>query len=137
MDIADACCEHVHAQICDLLALIRVSALTHTYDTVFLAANGAYLCLNRKAKLMSHSNKFFCLCDILIDRIVRTVEHDWREACLDALVACVICAVIQMERYRNCDTEICIHCLNHRWNGIESCHIFAGTLWHTEDNRAV
>ena len=45
MDVADACCQEVNAQVGDSLALIWISALAQTYNTILLAADGTNLSL--------------------------------------------------------------------------------------------
>ena len=52
MDVADACCQEINAQIGDHLALIGICALAHAYNAVFLAADRANLSLDGNALLM-------------------------------------------------------------------------------------
>ena len=103
MDIADACSEEIYAEISDLCALFRISALAHADNAILFAADSADLCLDGHALLMSLGNELLCLSDVLLDRKSGAVEHDGCEASVDALVAAIICAVIQMQSNRNCD----------------------------------
>ena len=76
MDIADAGCQEVHAQIGDGLALLGIRALAHAYYTVFLSADGAHLGLDGDALAVSGSYQLRGLGNVLVDGIMRAVEHD-------------------------------------------------------------
>ena len=76
VDVADACCQEVNAKICDLFAFLRICALAHTYETFFLAADGAYLSLDGDALLVSQLYQLSGLCNVLLKGKVGTVEHD-------------------------------------------------------------
>ena len=65
---------------------------------------------------------------------MRAVEHDRREARLDALVAALISAVIQMQGNRNCDLQFLDHRLHHVGNRFEAAHILSRALGNAEDN---
>ena len=70
MDVADTCCQEVDSEICNSLALIRISALAFTDDAVFLAADRTNLCLQRHSVLMSDLDKLCRLSYVLVDRVV-------------------------------------------------------------------
>ena len=70
MDVADACCQEVDAEISDLLALFRIRALALADHAVFLAADRSDLCLERHAVVMCDLNELRCLRYVLLDRIV-------------------------------------------------------------------
>ena len=53
MDVADTCCQHINAEVSDHLALVRICALAHTDNAVFLAADGTNLCLEGHSLLMA------------------------------------------------------------------------------------
>ena len=137
VDIADAGCKEVNAEICDLLALLRICTLTLTDDAVLFAADCADLCLNGETELMCNVNELCGLLNVLVDREVRAVEHDRGEAGLNALVAAVIGAVIEVQSDRNGDAEGFIHCLDHCSNGLEAAHILSCAFGNTEDDRGV
>ena len=68
VDVADACCQHCDAEISDGLALFGICALAHTYNAVFLAADGADLSFDGHALLIADGNELFGLLDVLIER---------------------------------------------------------------------
>ena len=76
MNVADTCCQHIYAQISDHLTFLRICALAHTYNTVFLAADGTNLSFQRKSQTFADTCQLFCLLNVLFDRIMRTIEHD-------------------------------------------------------------
>ena len=59
------------------------------------------------------------------------------ESGLDALVAGVVAAVIQMKGNGNGDVHLLKHSVYHSYNGLVTAHIFACTLRHTQNNRGV
>ena len=85
MDVADTCCQHINAEVSDHLALVRICALAHTDHAVFLAADGSNLCLEGHSLFTADTDQFFCLFNVLFDRIMRTVKHDGGESGIDAL----------------------------------------------------
>ena len=137
MDVADACCQEVNAQISDLLALVGICALAHTNYAVFLAANGTNLSLDGNALLVSSLNQLGCLSHVLFDRVVRTVEHDRREACFQTLVAVVIRAVIQMQSNGNGDVHFFHHAVYHAYNGLVAGHVLTSALGYAQNNGGV
>ena len=70
VDVADAGCEHVDAEICDHLALFRIRDFAAADDAVFLAADRADFRLNGDALLARNADEFLRLRDVLLDRIV-------------------------------------------------------------------
>ena len=137
VDVADSCCEHIYAEICNSLALIGICALAHSDNAVFLAADRANLSLDRKTELVSYVNELGCLGNVLLDVVVRAVEHDGCEAGLDALVTSFVCAVVEVKSNRNSDPKALIHSLNHSCNCAKTCHVLACALGYTKDNRAL
>ena len=93
------------------------------------------LSLDRKAKMMRSRNQLLRLLDILIDIIVRTIEHDGSKASLDTCIGTIIGTMIKMQSNRNRDTKRSIHRLYHRSNCLEAAHILTGTHRYTENNR--
>ena len=65
---------------------------------------------------------------------MRAVEHDGREACLDALLRAFIGAVVEVERYGNGDAELLDHRGDHTDDGLEAAHILACALGYAEDD---
>lgn len=49
MNVTDTCCQEVNTQISDRLTLLRISALAHTDNAVFLTTDGTNFCLDRKS----------------------------------------------------------------------------------------
>ncbi len=134
VDIADACCEHCNAEVCNSLALVGISALAHTNNAVFLAADGTDLSLKRKAENIAGIYKSGCLGNVLLDRIVRTVEHNGREACVDASLCALKGAVVEVKSNGNGDIERIEHTVYHTYNSLVAAHILACALGNTEDN---
>ena len=90
VDVADACCKEVDAAVLELYALCRICTLAVCNYAVLFAADCAYLSLDGQTQLVAGLYELFCLSEVLFDRIVRAVEHDRREARLDALLSALI-----------------------------------------------
>ena len=86
---------------------------------------------------MSESDYLLCFCNIFLNAVVRAVEHDGGEACLDALERALIGAVIKVKRNGNGNSKLVDHSVNHGGDGLEAAHIFACALGHAEDNGRV
>ena len=106
MNVADTCCQEIHTQISNGLALLRICALAHAYNTVFLSADGADFRLNGNSLAVSSCNQLGCLCYILFNGIMRTVKHNRGKTCLDTFVAMLIGTMIQMQSNGNIDIQI-------------------------------
>ena len=90
VDIADTSCQEVYAQISDSLALVGICAFAHTYNAVFFAADCTNLSFDGNALFMSSLNQLSGLFNVLVDRVMRAIEHDGREASFQTLVAAVV-----------------------------------------------
>ena len=134
MDVADACCQEINAQISYHLALLGIRALAHSDHAVLFAADGTNLCLDGKSLLMSSRNQLLGLGNVLFDRIVRSVEHDGGESGFDALVAGFISAVVQMQSNRNGDVQLFEHSVYHSNYGLITGHILSCALGNAEDD---
>ena len=64
---------------------------------------------------------------------MRTVEHDGTEACVDASLCALKCTVVEVKSYRNGDSQIFDHTLNHSYDGGVAAHILSCTLGHTKN----
>ena len=137
MDIADACCQHINAQLADTCALIRVCNLAAAQHAVFLAADCAYLSLNRDAFGVSQCNDFLCLFYVLFDAVFGAVEHNRGEALLDTFFCCLIAAVVQMQSNRNGDAQLFDHAVYHADDGGVATHVLACTLGNAQNNRGI
>ena len=85
--------------------------------------------------LCADLNQLFGLCNVLFDRIMRTVEHDGGETCLDTHFRHPsIAAVVKVKSYRNSDVHLFHHTFYHANNGFVTGHVFACTLGNTKDN---
>ena len=131
MDITDTCCQHVHTEISDHLAFVRICALALSYNAVFLSADGAYLCLQRHSLLTADLDQFFGLSNILFDWILGAVKHDRCESGLDTLLTSIIGTVVKMCSYRNSNTHLFNHRCYHILNCLESGHVLSCTLGYT------
>ena len=76
VDVTDACCEHCNTEICNHLAFCGICNLTAAYNTVFLAADSAYLSFNGNTLSLCICDDLLCLSDIFVDCVVRAVEHN-------------------------------------------------------------
>ena len=137
MDVADACCEHVDAEVSNHFAFLRVCNFAAADNAVFLAADCADLSLNGDALCMSDADELGGLCDVLFDRIVGTVEHDGREACFDASLSAFVGAVVEVQSNRNRDLQGLQHAVYHANYGVVAAHVLACALGNTEDDRRV
>ena len=137
MDIADTCCEHCYAKVCNSLALVGISALAHTNYAVFFAADGTNLSLEGETENVAGVNKSSGLFNVLSDRIVRTIEHDGREACVDASLCSLKGTVVEVKSNRNSDVQAVHHSAYHSLYGLETAHIFTSAFGNTEDNRSL
>ena len=54
MDITDTCCKHINAKVCDCLALVRICALAHSYNTVFFSADRTNFSFDRHSHAVSN-----------------------------------------------------------------------------------
>ena len=133
MNVADTCRKHGDVQISDHLALIGISAFAHTNNAIFLAANGTDLCFKRHALFCADLYQFLRLCNVLGNGIVRTVEHNGRKSCFDALIAALVATVVKMQCYGNRDLELLDHCLYHIGNRLKAAHILARAFGNTEN----
>ena len=59
------------------------------------------------------------------------VKHDGRKSSIDAFVAALVGAVIQMQRNRNRDVQLFDHRFYHRRYCLKASHILAGALRYT------
>ena len=137
MNVADTCCQEINSQICNSLALVGIRTLTCTHNTIFLTADRPNFSLNRQSHRMGNLHQLSGLFHILLNGIVRTIKHNGGKSCLDALVAALIAAMIQMQRNRNRNVHLLDHSLHHGSYGLISCHILAGALRHTQNNRGI
>ncbi|EJX07399.1 hypothetical protein EVA_04492 [gut metagenome] len=137
VDVADPGCQKVNAQRSDATALGRICNFTASDNAVFFAADGADLCLDRQTPAVSQFHQFSGLCDVLIDGVVATVEHDAGETSLDAGFCTFVGTMVQMQSHRDGDTQIVDHGANHGSNGLKTGHVLAGTLGNTENYGAV
>ena len=133
VDVANTSSQNVNAQISNHLAFLGICAFAFADDAVFFAADCTDLSLNRDALGVCQFNQFFGLSDILVDRIMRTVKHDGREASFDALLSAFIGAVVQMQSDRDGDAQFVDHAFNHANDGGVAAHILASALGNTED----
>ena len=134
MNVADSGCKEINAKICDSLALLGIRTLAHADDAVFLASDGADLRLQGNALVRADLYQFLGLLDILLNGIVRAVKHDRGESCLDALVACVIAAVIQVKSHGNGDVQLLKHAVYHAYHSLIACHVLSCTLGYAENH---
>ena len=134
VDVADAGSEEIDAQIGDLCALCGVSDLTVAHNAVLDAADGTDLGLDAHALGVCQSDQLRGLGDILLDGVVAAVEHDGGEASLNAGLAALVGAVIQMQSDRNGDAHRIDHCVHHCGDGLEAGHVLAGTLGDAQND---
>lgn len=106
MDVTDTCCQEINSQISDRLTLLRISALAHTDNAVFLTTDGTNFCLDGKSLAVSSLNQLSGLLYVLSDRIMRTIKHDGREACFNTLIAAFERAMVQMQSNGNINVQI-------------------------------
>ena len=137
VDVADACGEHRYAEVGDHLALIGIGAFAHAHDAVLFAADGADFRFKRKSLFAADFYELGRFRDVFFDGVVRAVEHDRREARIDALVAAFIGAVVEVERHGNGDLELVDHRLDHVGDGLKTAHILARALAYAEDDGGV
>ena len=69
VDVADARCEHIDAEISDHLAFVGVSDLAAAYNAVLFAADGADFSLNGNALRVSESDYLLGLLDVLLNAV--------------------------------------------------------------------
>ena len=137
VDVADTGSQHGNAEVCDHLAFLRICALACADNAVLFAADGADLCLDGQTQLVAGGNQLFGLGNVLVDGIVRAVEHDGAKAGFDALLGALIGAVVKVQRNGNGDVELFEHSGDHAYNGLVAAHIFAGALGNAENDRRV
>ena len=137
MNITDTSCKHVNTEISNHLTLVRISTFTSTDNSVFFSTDGTYLSLDRHSMLMSDLYKFFCLLNVLVDRIMRSVKHDGWESCFYTFQASFVAAVIKMKSNRNCNSKFFHHSIYHSHNSLITCHVLSCTLWYSKNNRRV
>ena len=137
VDIADARCEHIDAEISDHLALLGVSNFAAADNAVLFTADGADFSLNGNALRMSESDYLLGLCDVLLNVVVRAVKHNGGETCLDALESAFIGAVVEVKSNGNGDSQLVYHAVDHADNGRKAAHILACAFGHAEDNGGV
>ena len=137
VDVADAGSQEVDAQGSDLGALSGISDFAHTDDAVFLAADGTDLSLDGQAVVMGQGNQLGGLGNVLIDVVVAAIKHDGSEAGGNAGLSTLVGAMVQVQGNGNGDAQALVHGLDHGGNGLETGHIFAGTLRNTEDDGGV
>ena len=68
---------------------------------------------------------------------MRAVEHDGGEACLYALVAALVSAVVKVQRNGNGYLHLFYHGLYHGGNRLKARHVFAGAFRNAEDDGSV
>ena len=137
VDVADAGCQEVDAQIGDLCALRRVCDLASAHDAVLDAADGTDLSFDAQALGMCQSDQLLGLLHVLLNGVVAAVEHDGRETGFHAGLAAFVGAVVQMQSNGNGDPHGIDHCADHRSNGLETGHVLAGTLGDAQDDGAL
>ncbi len=137
MDVADAGSQEVNAQSGDAGALLGIGDLAGTDNAVLDAADGTDLGLDGQAFVVSVLNQFLGLGNVLVDGVVRTVEHDGGEAGIDAGLGALVGAVIQVQSHGDGDAQALIHGADHGGDGLETGHILTGALGNTQDDRAV
>ena len=134
VNVADSGGQHGNAQVGDLLAFVRISALAHTDNAVFLAADRADFGFQGESLLGANANQLFCFFNVLGNRIMRTVEHNGRKSGLNAAVATLVGAMVQVKRNRNGDLQFVDHRLYHIGNGLKAAHIFPCALGNAEND---
>ena len=137
MDVADAGSQEVNAQSGDLCALLGVSDLAGAHNAVLDAADGTNLGLDGHALGVSQLNQLLGLGHVLLDGVVAAVEHDGREAGLDAGHAALVRAVVQVQGNGNGDAHGLHHSLDHGGDGLVAGHVLAGALRDTQNNGAL
>ena len=137
VDVADAGCQEVDAQLGDAGALGGVGDLAGTHDAVLNAADGADLGLDGHAVGMGQGHQLLGLFHVLLDGVVAAVKHDGGEAGLDAGLAALVGAVVQVQRHRDGDAHGIHHGLDHGGHGLEAGHVLAGALGHAQDDGAL
>ena len=137
VDVADAGCQEVDAQIGDLCALRRICDLASAHDAVLDAADGTDLSFDAQALGMCQSDQLLGLLHVLFNGVVAAVEHDGRETGFHAGLAAFVGAVVQMQSNGNGDPHGIDHCADHRSNGLETGHVLTGTLGDAQDDRAL
>ena len=135
VDVADAGSQHGNAQICNGLALLGICALALANDAVLFTADGTNLCLERQTQHIAGVLQDRGLLLVLLERQMRAVEHDGREAGVDAGLCALEGAVIQMQSNRNGDAQLLDHAVDHADNGLVAAHVLACALRYTEDDR--
>src|SRR5699024_1716363 len=105
VDVADAGSQEVNAQSGDAGALLGIGDLAGTDNAVLDAADGTDLGLDGQALVVSVLNQFLGLGNVLVDGVVRTVEHDGGEAGVDAGLGALVGAVIQVQSHGNGDAQ--------------------------------
>ena len=90
---------------------------------------------------MCQSDQLLGLLHILLDGVVAAVEHDGGETSLNAGLAALVGAVVQMQSDRDGDAHGIDHCIDHSvhhgGDGLEAGHVLAGTLGDTQDDRTL
>ena len=76
MNIADTRSEKIDSQRCDTSAFDGVGAFARIDNTVFFAADRADFGFDGNAFRMRFFDDVARFCDVFIDRIFRTVEHN-------------------------------------------------------------
>ena len=137
MDVADASSQEVNAQSGDLGALFGVSDFAVADYAVLNAADGTNFGFDGQALVVCQLNQLTGFGNVLFDGVVGAIEHDGGKASFNAGLCALIGAVVQVQGNGNRDAERFIHCAHHGGNGLETGHIFAGTLGNTQDNRAL
>ena len=120
----------------DLVGICEHSLVSCYTDCILDACQSAELCLYDTAVLMRVLCDLFGLFDILFERVAGIVDHDRREACVNAVLAgCEVCAVIQMHRDRDIRIQL-NRCFN-EVSQILGFRIFPGACGSLQDNRGL
>ena len=137
VDVADTGSKHRNSEIRNLLALLGISALAHADNAVLLAADSAYLSLERNSEDVTGVYESGGELDVFLNGIVRAVEHDRAEAGVNAGLSSLKCAVVKVKSYRNGDSEVIDHSLYHSDDGCIAAHILSCALGYTENYGSV
>ena len=133
VNIADACSKHGYAKVSNHLAFLGVCTFACAYNAVFFAADSANFCFKGDTQNVAGVNQSGGELNVFFDGVVRTVEHDGAETCVDASLCAFKCSVVEVKSNRNSDTEFLDHAFNHANDGGVTAHILACTLGYAED----
>jgi hypothetical protein len=138
MDVADAAGEEVDAEISDLLALLGVCDLALRRDAVLGAADAADLGLDGDALAVGDLHELLGVGDVRGEvLLVRAVVHDRGEAGLDALVAVLVRAVVEVEGHRHGDVLVLDELVDERGDDLEAGLPLGGAARALDDQRGL